>query len=147
MKDAFSERVLPAPTTYLALALSVPMVLLAALPFGLELAIVVSILVGLSLTTLVTVLAPKIAVSDGLLTAGRFTIPLEFVGDAEVLDVDQSRYARGPGLNANARLMLRGDVPKLVKVEITDADDPTPYILISSRRGEELVSALRANRP
>ena len=85
------------------------MVLLAALPFGLELAIVVSILVGLSLTALVTVLAPKIAVSDGLLTAGRFTIPLEFVGDAEVLDVDQSRYARGPGLNANARLMLRGD--------------------------------------
>ncbi len=123
------------------------MVLLAALPFGLELAIVVSILVGLSLNALVTALAPKITVSDGLLTAGRFTIPLEFVGDAEVLDVDQSRYARGPGLNANARLMLRGDVPKLVKVEITDADDPTPYILISSRRGEELVSALRANRP
>lgn len=146
MKVAFSERVLPAPTTYLALALSVPMVLLAALPFGLELAVVVSTLVGLSLTALVTVLAPKIEVSNGLLTAGRFAIPLEIIGDAKALDAEESRFARGPGLNANARLMLRGDVPNLVKVEISDVNDPTPYILISSRRGEELVGALRANR-
>ena len=146
MKVAFSERVLPAPTTYLALALSVPMVLLAALPFGLELAVVFSIMVGLSLAALVTVLAPKIEVSDRVLTAGRFTIPLEFIGEVTALSADESRFARGPGLNANARLMLRGDVANLVRVDISDTNDPTPYILISSRRGEDLVSALRANR-
>jgi len=146
VKVAFSERVLPAPTTYLALALSVPMVLLAALPFGVELAIILSLVVGLSLAALVTVLAPRIEVSDRELTAGRFTIPLEFIGKATALSEDESRFARGPGLNANARLMLRGDVANLVRVDISDANDPTPYILISTRRGEELVSALRANR-
>lgn len=146
MKDAFSERVLPAPTTYLALSLAVPMVLLAALPFGLELAIALSAIVGLSLTALATVLAPKIEVAGDFLTAGRFRIPLSAIGEATVLSEEESRFARGPGLNANARLMLRGDVAKLVKLEMVDPNDPTPYILISSRRGEQLVSALRANR-
>jgi hypothetical protein len=122
------------------------MVLLAALPFGLEIAIALSTLVGLSLTALATALAPKIEVSEGQLTAGRFAIPLQFIGDATALDPDESRFARGPGLNANARLMLRGDIPNLVKIEIVDASDPTPYILISTRRGDELVGALRANR-
>lgn len=146
MKDAFSERVLPAPTTYLALSLAVPMVLLAALPFGLELAIVLSALIGLSLTALATSLAPKIEVSGDYFIAGRFRIPLSAIGEVTALSEEESRFARGPGLNANARLMLRGDVSRLVKIEIADPNDPTPYILISTRRGEQLVSALGANR-
>ena len=122
------------------------MVLLAALPFGLELAIVLSAIVGLSLTALATSLAPKIEVSGDYLIAGRFRIPLSAIGEVTALGEEESRFARGPGLNANARLMLRGDVSRLVKIEIADPNDPTPYILISTRRGEQLVSALGANR-
>ena len=121
------------------------MVLLAALPFGLELAVVLAFLVGLTLTALATLLAPKIEVDEKCLVAGRFRIPLSVIGEISALDETESRHARGPGLNANARLMLRGDVKNLVRVEIVDQSDPTPYILISSRRGTELVSALRAN--
>ncbi len=122
------------------------MVLLAALPFGHELAIALSAIIGISLAALLTALAPKIEVTGELLLAGKFRIPLDVIGEATALSDDESRFARGPGLNANARLMLRGDVPRLVRVEISDPADPTPYLLISSRRGAELVSALRANR-
>jgi hypothetical protein len=43
-------------------------------------------------------------------------------------------------------LLIRGDIKTAVKVEITDGNDPTPYLMISTRRSSELVSALRANK-
>jgi hypothetical protein len=34
-----------------------------------------------------------------------------------------------------------------VKIEVADPEDPTPYLLISSRNPEKLAIALDANRP
>lgn len=122
------------------------MVLLAALPFGVELAVGLSVLVLAGLFALVTMLSPRIEVREGQLVAGRFRIPVEVIGKVVALDAEQSRFERGPALNANARLMLRGDVRTMVRVEIDDPSDPTPYILLSTRRPEQLVSALGADR-
>jgi len=42
--------------------------------------------------------------------------------------------------------MIRGYVQTGVKIEVSDPDDPTPYLLLSSRKPEELAVALDANR-
>ncbi|BDQ00347.1 membrane protein [Aquiluna sp. KACHI24] len=122
------------------------MVALAALPFGLELALTLGVLVPTLLFALASLLAPKISLTDLELRAGSFSIPREIIGEVRVLDQQASRFERGPGLNANARMLLRGDIATMIKIEILDPQDPTPYLLISTRRGELLASALRANR-
>ncbi len=146
MQLVFEERLLPAPTTYLALSLSAPMVALAALPFGFELALILGVSVPALLFALASFLAPSISLSDTQLRAGSFALPREVIGEVRVLDAQEARFERGPGLNANARMLLRGDIPTMIKLEISDSNDPTPYVLISTRKAEALASALRANR-
>ncbi|NBU22863.1 MAG: DUF3093 domain-containing protein [Actinobacteria bacterium] len=146
MNLVFSERLLPATTTYLALSLSGPMVLLAALPFGFDLALILGVAVPIGLAALATWIAPIIKVTSEDLIAGRFKIPRSIISEAKALDRDQARFERGPGMNANARMLLRGDIPEMVRIELNDPEDPTPYILVSTRKAQALVSALGANR-
>lgn len=146
MHLVFEERLLPAPTTYLALSLSGPMVALAALPFGFDLALALGIAVPTLLLGMATYFAPKISLTDSELQAGSFRIPREIIGEVWVLDQQATRFERGPGLNANARMLLQGDIGTMIKLEIVDPTDPTPYLLISTRRANQLASALRADR-
>jgi hypothetical protein len=43
-------------------------------------------------------------------------------------------------------MLLRSYVPTALKVEVTDPDDPTPYIYVSTRSPERLAAALEAVR-
>jgi hypothetical protein len=122
------------------------MVALAALPFGFDLALALGIAVPTLLFGMATYFAPKISLTDSELQAGSFRIPREIIGEALVLDQQATRFERGPGLNANARMLLRGDIGTMIKLEIVDPTDPTPYLLISTRRANQLASALRADR-
>jgi hypothetical protein len=122
------------------------MVALAALPFGFDLALSLGIAVPTLLFGMATYFAPKISLTDSELQAGSFRIPREIIGEALVLDQQATRFERGPGLNANARMLLRGDIGTMIKLEIVDPTDPTPYLLISTRRANQLASALRADR-
>lgn len=141
----FEERLNPSISVVLALSLSGPMMLLAALPFGLQLAITLAIAVPIALIAGAFYLAPKIAVSSHL-QRGRFRIPLEIISSAEVFRGEEARLERGPRLDARARLAIRGDIDPVVKVNLSDRLDPTPYILISTRKPDQLVAALGANR-
>ncbi|MDX2025238.1 DUF3093 family protein, partial [Microcella sp.] len=53
--------------------------------------------------------------------------------------------ARGQRLDARAFLVLRPDIPAVLRVAVTDPDDPTPYWLLSTRRPEELAAAIAAS--
>jgi hypothetical protein len=48
--------------------------------------------------------------------------------------------------DARAYLLLRPYLKRGVRVDIVDPDDPTPYWLVSCRRPEDLVSAVRVGR-
>jgi hypothetical protein len=87
---------------------------------------------------------PSLRVSEGVLTAGRASIPVRLTGPVEVLDAEAMRRAHGPRLDARAHLCLRGWIPTGVRVALSDPQDPTPYWLLSSRRPETLAAALRA---
>jgi hypothetical protein len=131
---------------YLAYSLLSPMVLLAAAPFGWPLAIALGSVTLLTVLVLSSVLSPLVVVDSERLLAGRMSIPLSVIGNATEIAKSDLRTELGPQLDARAQLMIRGDLMGAVKVEIADPNDPTPYLMISTRRPKELVSALRANR-
>lgn len=102
--------------------------------------------VGLVVMTalLLVVGSPRVEVVDGTFRAGRAHIAAEHLGEAVALDADQTRRVAGVDADARAYLLLRPYLKRAVKVEITDPADPAPYWLVSTRRPEDLVRALRA---
>ncbi len=121
------------------------MVLLAALPFGQTLAFTLTVAVPLTLILGSLYLSPVIRINESF-SRGSFEIPLQALGDAEIFTGEEARLERGPRLDARAKLAIRGDIDQVVKIQVVDSEDPTPYILVSTRRPEELVAALRADR-
>lgn len=88
--------------------------------------------------------APIVSVDDRVLRARDARLPLKFVGRVRALNGPESLEARSTRLDPRAYLMLRlMSAPRCVIVEVTDADDPHPYWLVSAKRPEELATALR----
>ena len=84
----------------------------------------------------------RVRVAAGELTVGAAAVPLRHVGRVDVVPRAGKQEAMGPQLDPAARVLHRGWVGPLVRVEITDPDDPTPYWIFSVRRPEALVTAL-----
>lgn len=85
----------------------------------------------------------KIEIVDGEFWVGDAHLPLRFIEDAEVVPVTEKRRALGPELDPAAFIVHRPWVRGAVRIWLDDADDPTPYWVISTRRPEELVRALQ----
>jgi hypothetical protein len=131
---------------YLAYSLLTPMVALVAAPFGSTLSITLGAITFAASLVLASVLSPLVVVDGVRLIAGKMSIPLEAIGEVTEIATQDLRSELGPSLDARAQLLIRGDVKTAVKVQISDGNDPTPYLVISTRRSSELVSALRANK-
>ena len=85
-----------------------------------------------------------VRVADGYLEAGRARLPLTALGAATALDAEAARRLRTTEADARAFMMLRGYVRTAVRVDVSDPEDPTPYLYLSTRRPEKLVKALSA---
>jgi hypothetical protein len=68
------------------------------------------------------------------------------VGAASAFTGVHAVAERGPNLDARAWTRFRAGIGAVVRLEIVDDADPTPYWLFSTRRPELLVSALRSAR-
>ncbi|MBA0052006.1 DUF3093 domain-containing protein [Streptomyces sp. AJS327] len=88
----------------------------------------------------------RVRVIAGSLVAGGARIPLSALGEAEALDAEQARAWRTHKADPRAHMVLRAYVPTALRVRITDPDDPTPYLYVSTRDPEGLLAALRAAR-
>ncbi|PWS44738.1 DUF3093 domain-containing protein [Streptomyces sp. FT05W] len=84
----------------------------------------------------------RIRVVAGALVAGDARIPLEALGDAEVLDGEEARAWRSYKADPRAFMLLRSYIPTAVRVKVTDPQDPTPYVYLSTREPQALVAAL-----
>ena len=62
---------------------------------------------------------------------------------AQIIPKAERRVALGPELDPAAHLMLRAWIRQVVRVEITDPDDPAPYWVFSVRDAPGLIAALR----
>lgn len=85
---------------------------------------------------------PLVQVTTTTFRAGRATLPLGFAGEVEAFSGEEATAERGPRLNGLAYLCLRGWISPVVRVELTDPEDRTPYWLVSSRHPSKLVAAL-----
>ena len=140
------ERLWPSAGTWLVVPLLGLGVAVSLLPVGTVPTLVgVVVVLTVAVTGLVLASVP-VRVADGELTAGPARIPVRLLGEAEPLRGEQARHARGPGMDARAYLLVRGWVHPMVRVEVQDPEDHTPYWLVATRRPEDLASAITAAR-
>ena len=140
----YSERLLPAVWIWLVTAGIAGTFLLAFVPISIEVGIVVAVVAALILSVALLISTPVIRVTADTLQVGRAQIERRWIGDVEAFHGDAATQQRGPALNATAFMCFRGWISPVVKIEITDPADRTPYWLTSTRHPEKLVDALRS---
>ena len=96
-----------------------------------------------SLVWIYSASALVIEVDDKELRVGKAHIQLGFIGDCVDLDNTAIQLVRTRDANPNAYLAIRFWSSAGIKVEIKDKNDSTPYWLISSNRGAELIKAIK----
>ncbi|WP_284976048.1 DUF3093 domain-containing protein [Arthrobacter sp. efr-133-TYG-104] len=115
-------------------------------PISTAAAIIAALVLFALMTTMLLLSTPTISVTQDTLRVGRATIDREFVGTVEGFEKSAASAERGTRLNGLAYMCFRGWVDPVVKIEITDPADRTPYWLTSTRRPDALVSALTSPR-
>ncbi|SEQ71814.1 Protein of unknown function [Lentzea xinjiangensis] len=103
-----------------------------------------AVLLPLTVALIVRMGSTKVEVTGGELRAGEARIPLELLGEVEIIAPEDRRKAMGPHLDPAAFVVHRGWVKPLVRVRVTDPQDPTPYWVISTRHPEELAAAIKS---
>ncbi|MFG2385062.1 DUF3093 domain-containing protein [Streptomyces avermitilis] len=88
----------------------------------------------------------RIRVVGDSLIAGDAKIPVSALGEAEIMDQEEARAWRTYKANPRAFMLLRSYIPTALRVEVTDPQDPTPYLYLSTREPERLAAALKAAR-
>lgn len=86
--------------------------------------------------------AARVRVADGVFHAGRAHISVNVLSDPVALDAETARRLAGRDADARAYLLLRPYLRRAAMVIVSDAADPVPYWLVSTRRPEELCAAL-----
>jgi hypothetical protein len=138
----YSEKLWPAWWIWLvALGLSGAGILVFA-PISLTTGIVAAAVIFTIIAALLVLSTPRISVTPGTLQVGRASIDRRFVGTVQAFRGEEATAERGTRLNALAFLCIRGWIDPVVRIEITDPEDTTPYWLASTRRPEEFAAAL-----
>ncbi|MEV7724843.1 DUF3093 domain-containing protein [Streptomyces sp. NPDC087917] len=86
----------------------------------------------------------RVRVVNGSLAAGDARIPVTALGEPEVLEAEEARAWRTYKADMRAFMLMRSYVPTAVRVEVTDPEDPTPYVYLSTREPQALAAAIRA---
>ncbi len=141
---SYVERVLPSVSFFVA-GLFLPTALfLVSLPFSIEIALIVAIGSYLALLGISYLLAPKILLQDGVLRVNSAVIPVIHLGEASVIEPKDQFLERGHKLSTLAYTRFQIGVKGLVKVELQDENDPTPYWLVATKHPEVLAGYLNA---
>ena len=101
-----------------------------------------AITVPVCLLGLVWLSRVRVRVTDRELRAGDAALALEHVGRVDVVPKEGKQAALGPELDPAAHMVHRAWVGPVVRIEVTDPDDPTPYWIVSVRNPDALVAAL-----
>ena len=138
----YRERLWPAPWVFIATGLVIPASLLVFLPISLPVGVAGAIgLYGAILIALIATTA-TIEVTDTDFRAGRARMPRSVIARAVPFEGAEATAERGVRLDARAWLLLRGWIPGVVRVELDDPQDPTPYWLVATRNSSRLAAAL-----
>ena len=106
-------------------------------------ALIALVLVTAVLVWIYSATALTIEVNEIELRVGKAHIALGFIGDCINLDNEAIKRVRTRDADPRAFLAIRFWAPKGVQVTINDTRDSTPYWLISSNAGAELIKAIK----
>ncbi len=138
----YRERLWPARWILIATLLVLPASALVFAPLSWSVGIAVGVVLYIACVVLYVVAGVPIEVTEQSFRAGRARIGVEFVGRATAFHGAEAMAQRGPELDARAWLLLRGGIDGVVRVDLSDPSDPTPYWLVSTRNPDRLVSEL-----
>ena len=138
----YSERLLPSFGIWALVFFGSCACIFVFLPISVEAGIIAAVVAAIIITTMLLINTPVIRVTRDTLQVGRAQIERRFVGSVEAYRGDDATFQRGRGLNATAFMCFRGWISPVVRIEITDPADRTPYWLTSTRHPEDLVRAL-----
>ncbi|MEU2420703.1 DUF3093 domain-containing protein [Streptomyces sp. NPDC007851] len=88
----------------------------------------------------------RIRVVGDSLIAGEAKIPVSALGESHVMDPEEARAWRTHKADVRAFLLLRAYIPTALRVDVTDPQDPTPYLYLSTRQPEALAAAIEEAR-
>lgn len=138
----YRERLWASVWVYLTTALVIPASLLVFLPINFTAGVIVAIALYAGCVGVLIATSPVVEVSSEQLTAGRARLPIAFIGEVTGHSGEEATLQRGQKLDARAWLMIRGWVSPVLRIELTDAKDPTPYWLVSTRQPAAMVAAI-----
>jgi hypothetical protein len=142
----YHERLWASVWFFLATALVIPASLLVFFPISAAVGIAVAVLLYAGCVAVLVVNSAVLQVTTEAFHAGRARLPIQFAGEATAYREPDATLQRGAQLDARAWPLIRGWVSPVVRVTVTDPQDPTPYWLVSTRHPEKLVEALQAAR-
>ncbi|MEN9992870.1 MAG: hypothetical protein RLY83_440 [Actinomycetota bacterium] len=119
-----------------------PSVLAVMLPINVQWAIPIAAVCTTAFVIVLVSSAPVVALSETTLQARGASIEKKLLGHATVIPKDKIFEELGPKLDARSWLAIQSSIKGLVKVTVTDPNDPTPYWLISTRNPERLASLI-----
>lgn len=140
----YRERLWPAWWVFLSTALVIPASLLVFLPISLPAGIISAGVLYAAVVVVLLATTPTIEVTDETLRVGRAHIDRSFLGGATAHEGQDAVAERGTRLDARAYLVLRGWISGVARIPLTDAEDPTPYWLVSTRHPDALAEALNS---
>jgi Protein of unknown function (DUF3093) len=87
----------------------------------------------------------RVRLRDGVLHAGKSELPVMQVTTVVALDREQTRLRLGPQADPACHSVVRGWVGSSVMLRLANPD-PVPYWIVSTRRPDELVAAIKQSR-
>jgi hypothetical protein len=102
-------------------------------------------LIGFFVVPLVLAGRLRVRVADGKLIAGKDELPVTTITSIQTLDREASRLRLGPQADPAAKCVIRGWIGPSVMLRLANPQ-PVPYWIVSTRRAEELATALKNER-
>jgi hypothetical protein len=87
----------------------------------------------------------RVLLRDGVLRAGKVELPVMQMTSVVALTREETRLRLGPQADPAAHLVVRGWVGPSVMIRLVNPN-PVPYWVVSSRRPDELASAIKQSR-
>ncbi len=138
----YEERLTPSVGVWVVAVMLAALSVLVFAPINLTTGIVAAVLFFVVEAIILVTTTPRIVVTDAELQVGKARIERVHLGETTGFRGDAAREQRGPRLHGLAYTVIRGWITPVVRIQLTDERDRTPYWLTSSRRPEQLVAAL-----
>lgn len=140
--NSYRERVLPSVASLLPVALIWPTCYLTFLLINPGVGAIIGAFVTVAVLVSIWFAAPLIEIDAQGFSVGETTLPLAVISKAIVIEAKDVFAERGVKLSPAAYTRFQLSVKQLIRVEINDPHDTTPYWLIATRHPQEIAETL-----